>query len=369
MRINESVFRKILREEARRVLNEAEGTPPAAAPAGAAATPAGGAGAVSGPPTAAASGTLTAAKASHDAAYKAADEQSDRLIAAIDKKGTAAQPLMASLGLPVKAGIGKLRDPNSPAYTNFEAAVRRVSQLGTAQGAAGPVLVMFAALVTGKTVQSWQEAVKLLGYNESLSTASARVDNPSKITDGSPGLKALIALATEMGGQFNTAVTPLLGTSQGVKAAAAGAVPKAAPAGAPAPGTAPAAAGPAKDWSGYNSKVKNGAAVQQAWSDFSTSAANTQGFNASFGSFVKYYNALIKQMNVKYLSPDQMIKHLKDKVAAAAAGAGLAPVTIAPDTAVPSLGGGRLQGLEANKAALDADTAASYRALGSTPPR
>jgi hypothetical protein len=363
MRINESVFRKILREEARRVLNEAEGTPPAAAPAGAIATPAGGAGAVSGPPTAAASGALTAAQASHDVAFKAAQVEGNRLVGLIAGKGPAAQYLVSPLGLGVGRGISKLKDPKSPEATNLQTAVSQASGRGTAQGVAGRNLMLFAALVTGRPISDWKAAVKALGYTSALSADASKLDDPSKIANPDPGLKSLIDIANAMGDQFNTAVTALLGTSQGVKAAAAGAVPKAAPAGAPAPGTAPAAAaGPAKDWSGYNSKVKNGAAVQGAWTEYITKVT-PQGFNASFGSFVKYYNALIKQMNVKYLSPDQMIKHLKDKVAAAAATAGLTPVTIAPDTSVPSLGGGALQGVEANAAAQAAANAASIQNL------
>ena len=351
MRINESVFRKILREEARRVLNEAEGTPPAAAPAGAVATAPGAAAVAAGPATAQATQAVTAAQAAHDAAFKAAQAEGNRLVGLIAGKGPAAQYLVSPLGLGVGAGISKLKDPKSTEAANLQTAVSQASGRGTAQGVAGRNLMLFATLATGKPVSDWKAAVKALGYTSALSVDASRLDDPSKIASP-PGLKSLIDIANEMGDRFNTAVNTLVGTSQGVKASASSAVPKAAPAGAPAPGTAPAAAGPAKDWSGYNSKVKNGAAVQQAWSDFSTSAANTQGFNASFGSFVKYYNALIKQMNVKYLSPEQMIKHLKDKVAAAAAGAGLAPVTIAPDASVPNLGGGSLQGLDQNAAAL-----------------
>lgn len=369
MRINESVFRKILREEARRVLNEDEGTPPAAAPAGAVATTPGASAAAAGPATAQAAQAVTAAQAAHDAAFEAAQVEGNRLVQLIDSKGPAARYLVQPLGLGVVRGIGKLKDPNSSAFANLQNAVSLASGRGTAQGVAGRNLMLFATLATGKPISDWKVAVKELGYTSFLTIAASKLDDPSKITSPDPGLKSLIDIATAMGDQFNTAVTKLVGTSQGVKAAAASAVPKAGTVQAPAPGTAPAAAGPAKDWSGYNSKVKNGAAVQQAWSDFSTSAANTQGFNASFGSFVKYYNALIKQMNVKYLSPDQMIKHLKDKIAGAGAGAGLTPVTLPVDTSVPDLGGGSVTGVDSTRAAMDAATAASYRALGSTPPR
>lgn len=354
MRINESVFRKILREEARRALNEAEGTPPAAAPTGAVATAPGASAVAAGPVTAQAAQAVTAAQAAHDAAFKAAQAEGNRLVGLIAGKGPAAQYLVQPLGLGVGGGISKLKDPKSPEVANLQTAMQNASGRGTAQGVAGRNLALFATLATGKPVSDWKAAVKALGYTSALSVDASKLDDPSKITKPDPGLKSLIDIANEMGDQFNAAVTALVGTSQGVKAAAAGAAPKAGAAQAPAPGTAPAAAGPAKDWSGYNSKVKNGAAVQQAWSDFSTSAANTQGFNASFGSFVKYYNALIKQMNVKYLSPDQMIKHLKDKIAAAAAGAGLTPVTPVTDFPVAPIQGGALQGVEANAAAVKA---------------
>jgi hypothetical protein len=359
MRINESVFRKILREEARRVLNEATtGDATAAAPAGATASPVGGARAVAGPPTAAASGDLAAATAQHDTAYKAADAESNRLIASIDSKGPAARPLMTSLGLPVKAGIGKLKDSKSPEAATMQTAISLASGRGTA-GGPGANLILFATLAKGKAYSDWHVAVRDLGYTEALSAADANQDDPSKITSGSPGLKALISLATEMGNPFSSAVIKLLGTSQAVKTAAGSMAPKAAPAGAPAPGTARAAAGPPKDWPGYISKVRNGAAVQQAWSDFAISTANTQGYSGGFGSFVKYYNALIKQMNVKFISPEKMVEQLRKLIA----DGGLTPVTIAPDTTVPSLGGGALQGAEANAAAQAAANAASMQSL------
>ena len=364
MRINESVFRKILREEARRVLNEAEGTPPAAAPAGAVATAPGASAVAAGPATAQATQAVTAAQAAHDAAFKAAQVEGNRLVGLIANKGPAAEYLVSPLGLKVGAGISKLKDPKSTEVTNLQTAVDQASGRGTAQGVAGRNLMLFATLATGKPVSDWKAAVKALGYTSALSINDSRLDDPSKIASP-PGLKSLIDIANAMGDRFNTAVNTLVGTSQGVKAAASSAVPKAAPTGAPAPGTAPAAAGPAKVWPGYISKVKNGAAVQQAWSDFTTSLANTQGYNAGFGSFVKFYNALVKQQGGKAILPDKMIEQLRNLIA----NAGPAPVTIPPDTSVPNLGGGVIQGVDSTRAAMDAATTASYRALGSTPPR
>jgi hypothetical protein len=84
--------------------------------------------------------------------------------------------------------------------------------------------------------------------------------------------------------------------------------------------------------------VKNGQAVNKAWTDFVVSTANTSGSTADFGSFVKYYNALVKQTGVKALSPDQMIKHLRDKIAAVASGVPAIPAA----GAGPALTGGQL---------------------------
>jgi len=344
MRINESVFRKILREEARRVLNEAEGTPPAAAPAGA--TPAGGTGAVSGPATAAATRSLTEATARHAAAYKAAEDQAIRLVA-----------LDQNLGLKVKTGIFKLKDPNSPDFATLQAAVDRAGARGTAKGVAGQNLMLFATLATGNPVSDWKVAVKALGYQSQIGAEAAKLDDPSKIVNPDAALKSLIGTATTMGSGFSNAVLTLFGTGEGVRTAAGAMAPKAGAAVAPAPGTAPAAAGPAKDWPGYNVKVRDGGRLNAAWTDFVTSPANKQGYNASFGSFVKFYNASIKQQGVKAISPENMRAQLRKLIA----DAGLTPVTIAPDTSVPNLGGGALQGVEANAAAQAAATAASMQ--------
>lgn len=322
MRINESTFRKILREEARRTLNEAEGTPPAAA-----AIPTGGTGAVSGPPSAAASGALTAATAAHDAAFKAADEEGNRLVG-ID----------SALGLKVKAGIYKLKDPKSPAGATLQSALSSATGRGTAQGVAGRNLILFATLATGKAVSDWKVAVKGLGYEKQIGTEAAKLDDPSKITNPDPALKSLLSLATAASDNFNAAVTKLIGTSAAVKAAEGSLAPTAGAPAPPAPGTAPTAGGPAKDWSGYNAKVKNGAAVNSAWTDFTTSQANTQSYNASFGSFVKFYNASIKKQGVKAISPDSIIQQLRQLIAAA----GLTPVTPITTTPDVSLGGGAL---------------------------
>ena len=321
MRINESTFRKILREEARRTLNEVEGTPPAAA-----AIPTGGAGAVSGPPTAAASGALAAATAAHDAAYKTASAEGNRLVG-----------INTEMGMPVNAGISKLKDPKSPAVATLQSALSLASGRGTAQGVAGRNLMLFATLATGKPVSDWKVAVKALGYQAQIGVEAAKLDDPSKITNPDPALKSLIGLATTMGDKFNAAVTALIGTSQAVKTAAGSMAPTAGAPGAPAPGTAPTA-GPTKDWSGYNSKVKNGTAVNSAWTDFTTSPANLQGYNASFGSFVKFYNALIKKQGVKFISPDSIIQQLRKLIA----DAGLTPVTPATTTPDVNLGGGAL---------------------------
>ena len=98
------------------------------------------------------------------------------------------------------------------------------------------------------------------------------------------------------------------------------------------------AAGPAKDWTGYNVKVKDGGRLNTAWTDFVTSPANKQGYNASFGSFVKFYNASIKQQGVKAISPENMRAQLRKLIA----DAGLTPVTPATPADV-NLGGGALQ--------------------------
>jgi hypothetical protein len=347
MRINESTFRKILREEARRALHEVEGTPPAAAPAGAVATnPA--AQTVYTAPTAAASGAVTTAKANHETAYKAADAESDRLVQVISNKGPAAQPLVQSVGLAVKAGVGQLKDPNSPMFATLQKAVSLSSGRGTAQGAAGSNLMLFATLATGKAYSSWRDAAKAFGYTDALSVTDAKQDDPSKITSDSPGLKALIGIANEMGPQFNTAVTKLIGTSQAAKAAATAAAGTPSPGGAPAPGTAAKQPqGPARNWNEYSTRVKNGAAVSKAWSEWVKNPNANIGnlYDASFGSFVSYYNIMVKQKNVKYLSPDQIVKILNDDAANSGKPVpGLSPVTPAPNPPFQGLGGGRLVG-------------------------
>lgn len=321
MRINESTFRKILREEARRTLNEVEGTPPAAA-----AIPTGGAGAVSGPATAAASGALTGATARHATAYKTADDQANRLVG-IDQ----------ALGLKVKAGIFKLKDPASPAAATLQTALKLATGRGTAQGVAGQNLMLFATLATGKAVSDWKVAVKDLGYQAQVGVEAAKLDDPSKIVNPDAALKSLIGTATTMGSGFSTAVLTLFGAGEVVKTAAGAMAPTAGAPGAPAPGTAPAAAGPAKDWTGYNVKIKDGGNLNTAWTDFVTSPANKQGYNASFGSFVKFYNVSIKQQGVKAISPENMRAQLRKLIA----DAGLTPVTpaAAPDV---NLRGGAL---------------------------
>jgi len=322
MRINESTFRKILREEARRALNEVEGAPPVPAVA----TPAGGTGAVSGPATAASTGALTGAAARHAAAYKAADDQAIRLVG-----------LDQTLGLKVKAGIFKLKDPNSPAFATLQTALKLATGRGTAQGVAGQNLMLFATLATGKSVSDWKVAVKELGYQAQIGVEAAKLDDPSKIVNPDAALKSLIGTATTMGSGFSTAMLTLFGTGEEVRTAAGAMAPKAGAAVAPAPGTAPAAAGPAKDWPGYNVKVKDGGRLNTAWTDFVTSPAN-KGYNASFGSFVKFYNASIKQQGVKAISPENMRAQLRKLIA----DAGLTPVTPATTTPDVNLGGGAL---------------------------
>jgi hypothetical protein len=94
--------------------------------------------------------------------------------------------------------------------------------------------------------------------------------------------------------------------------------------------------------------VKGGAAVSKAWGEWvKNSNANVGGlYNASFGSFASYYNTMVKQKGVKYLSPDQITKMLNDDVAnAGKAATGLSPVTPAPAPPFTGLGGGKLSGV------------------------
>lgn len=87
---------------------------------------------------------------------------------------------------------------------------------------------------------------------------------------------------------------------------------------APAPAPAPAA-GPAKDWPSYVAATPaGGAAVRAAWAAY----AAAMGVNAGFGSFARWYQA-----NAKGLNPSQTAAKLAKPRPAAAGGAGTPPVT------------------------------------------